>query len=61
VFATTGRVTAAHALPVVRAGHPLADPLALVVGFYAMIERLAVARGLDPDMPRHLRKVTETT
>ncbi|NKX43105.1 SIS domain-containing protein [Roseicyclus persicicus] len=61
VFATTDRVAAARALPVVRTGHPLADPLALVVAFYAMIEQLAVARGLDPDMPRHLRKVTETT
>lgn len=61
VFATTSRVAAAHALPVVRTGHPLCDPLALIVSFYAMIERLAVARGLNPDMPRHLRKVTETT
>jgi len=26
-----------------------------------MIEGLAVARGLDPDVPRHLKKVTETT
>jgi glucosamine--fructose-6-phosphate aminotransferase (isomerizing) len=46
---------------VVRTGHPLCDPLALIVSFYAMIERLAVARGLNPDMPRHLKKVTETT
>jgi glucosamine--fructose-6-phosphate aminotransferase (isomerizing) len=61
VFATTDTVRAALALPVVRTGHPLTDPLALIVSFYAMIERLAVARGLDPDMPRHLKKVTETT
>ncbi len=61
VFATTPRVTAAQALPVVRTGHPLCDPLALIVSFYAMIEGLAVARGLNPDMPRHLKKVTETT
>jgi glucosamine--fructose-6-phosphate aminotransferase (isomerizing) len=61
VFATTDTVRAAHALPVVRTGHPQTDPLALIVSFYAMIERLAVARGLDPDMPRHLKKVTETT
>jgi glucosamine--fructose-6-phosphate aminotransferase (isomerizing) len=61
VFATTDRVRAAHALPVVRTGHPLTDPLALIVSFYAMIEAVAVVRGLDPDMPRHLKKVTETT
>jgi len=61
VFATTDRVRAATALPVVRTGHPLTDPLALIVSFYAMIEAVAVARGLDPDMPRHLKKVTETT
>jgi glutamine---fructose-6-phosphate transaminase (isomerizing) len=61
VFATSDRVRAAHALPVVRTGHWLTDPLALIVSFYAMIEGLAVARGLDPDKPRHLNKVTETT
>ncbi|PWK60595.1 SIS domain-containing protein [Roseicyclus mahoneyensis] len=61
VFATTSRVTSARALPVVRTGHPLCDPLALIVSFYAMIEGLAVARGLNPDVPRHLKKVTETT
>lgn len=60
VFATTDRVKGATPLPTVRTGHWLADPLALIVSFYAMIETLAVARGLDPDAPRHLRKVTET-
>ncbi len=43
-----------------RTGHPLTDPLALIVSFYAMVERLARERGIDPDTPRHLRKVTET-
>jgi glucosamine--fructose-6-phosphate aminotransferase (isomerizing) len=61
VFATTPAVRSAVALPVVRTGHPLTDPLALIVSFYAMIEGLAVARGLNPDVPRHLKKVTETT
>ncbi|MEL6208903.1 MAG: SIS domain-containing protein, partial [Pseudomonadota bacterium] len=44
----------------VRTGHPLTDPLALVVSAYAMVERLATERGIDPDRPRHLAKVTET-
>ncbi len=60
VFATTDRVQKAEFLPFVRTGHWLTDPLALIVSFYAMVERLAVARGINPDTPRHLRKVTET-
>lgn len=61
VFATSDKVETAMPLPTVRTGHPLTDPLALIVSFYSMIEAIAVARGLNPDMPRHLRKVTETT
>ena len=60
VFATTDRVTAATRLPHVRADHPLLDPICLIASFYANVERLAVERGIDPDTPRHLRKVTET-
>jgi glutamine---fructose-6-phosphate transaminase (isomerizing) len=60
VFATTDRVRKAEVLPFVRTGHWLTDPLALIVSFYAMVERVAVARGINPDTPRHLRKVTET-
>lgn len=61
VFATTGKVTRATPLPVVRTDHPLTDPLALIVSFYAMVERFAVESGINPDEPRHLRKVTQTT
>jgi glutamine---fructose-6-phosphate transaminase (isomerizing) len=61
VFATTTQVRSATRLPAIRTGHPLADPLALIVSFYAMVEGLAVARGIDPDTPRHLNKVTQTT
>ncbi|MEQ8366004.1 MAG: SIS domain-containing protein [Roseicyclus sp.] len=61
VFATTSLVRRASALPLVRTGHPLTDPLSLIVSFYSMIETVARDRGLDPDMPRHLKKVTETT
>jgi glutamine---fructose-6-phosphate transaminase (isomerizing) len=60
VFVTSDTARAAKRLPVVRTGHPLTDPLALIVTFYAMVERVAVARGIDPDKPRHLNKVTET-
>ncbi|HEV7254001.1 MAG TPA: SIS domain-containing protein [Mesorhizobium sp.] len=60
VWATTNQVKAARALPVARAGHPLLDPLPLAVSFYLMAEGLARRRGLDPDSPPHLKKVTET-
>jgi glutamine---fructose-6-phosphate transaminase (isomerizing) len=36
------------------------DPIAAVQSFYPMVEALARARGLDPDKPRHLAKVTRT-
>ncbi|WFE76019.1 SIS domain-containing protein [Roseinatronobacter sp. S2] len=48
------------ALPAPAALHPLVDPLLRVVSFYAFIEGLARRRGLTPDTPRYLRKVTET-
>lgn len=60
VFLTSDRASAAWALPAVRTDHPLTDPLALIVSFYAMVETVARARGIDPDTPRHLKKVTET-
>ncbi|MGM9490908.1 SIS domain-containing protein [Ideonella sp. YS5] len=47
-------------LPLVPAGHEDLDPVAAVQSFYPMVEALARARGLDPDMPRHLAKVTRT-
>lgn len=47
-------------LPSVGGLHPLLAPLALVVSFYVFIEALARRRGLNPDEPPYLRKVTET-
>ncbi len=35
-------------------------PIAMVQSIYLLAERVAWARGLDPDHPPHLRKVTET-
>ena len=43
------------------AGHePVIEPLLAIQSFYAMTNALALARGLDPDRPPHLNKVTET-
>jgi glucosamine--fructose-6-phosphate aminotransferase (isomerizing) len=47
-------------LPLVSAGHPDLEPISLVQSFYPLVEALARARGLDPDHPRHLSKVTRT-
>ena len=47
-------------LPLVNTGHEDLDPIAAVQTFYPMVEALARARGLDPDTPRHLAKVTRT-
>jgi glucosamine--fructose-6-phosphate aminotransferase (isomerizing) len=47
-------------LPLVPTGAEDLDPIAAVQSFYPMVEALARARGLDPDSPRHLAKVTRT-
>ncbi len=60
VFVTSDLAQNARALPHVRTGHRLTDPLSLIVSFYSMIEKVAGERGVNPDAPRHLNKVTET-
>lgn len=47
-------------LPAVTGGHALTAPLVSVVSFYAFAEALARRRGLNPDTPPNLRKVTAT-
>ena len=60
VFITSDKAGKAVHLPHVATGHPLTDPLTLIVSFYGFIEAFARHRGLDPDQPPNLRKVTET-
>lgn len=60
VFAMTNRVTRAQTLPHVRTDHWITDPIAAIVSFYGLVESVATSRGINPDAPRHLRKVTET-
>lgn len=43
------------------APHPDLDPIVAIQAFYVMAAHLAKARGLDPDRPRHLSKVTRTS
>jgi len=47
-------------LPLPGTLHGVLDPIMHVQAFYPLAARLAVARGLDPDAPRHLLKVTKT-
>ncbi|MBL4646459.1 MAG: SIS domain-containing protein [Rhizobiales bacterium] len=59
-FITATGAQHAAKLNFAKTSHPLTDPIALIVSFYAFIERLAVERGINPDTPRNLNKVTET-
>jgi glucosamine--fructose-6-phosphate aminotransferase (isomerizing) len=47
-------------LPLIAAPNEDLDPITAVQSFYPAVEALARARGLDPDSPRHLSKVTRT-
>lgn len=40
--------------------HPMIQPILQIQSFYRMINGLALSRGLNPDAPPTLRKVTET-
>lgn len=48
-------------LTVPETGHPDLDPIATLQAVYPLLVRLAEARGMDPDAPPHLQKVTKTT
>ncbi|WP_245273694.1 SIS domain-containing protein [Mesorhizobium sp. WSM3224] len=41
--------------------HPALDPISLIQSFYGSAERISIVLGRDPDKPRMLKKVTETT
>lgn len=60
VFVTSDSAARASRLPAARTAHPLTDPISLIVSFYSMVEEVAVSHGINPDEPRHLKKVTET-
>lgn len=59
-FLTSTRPGAATPLPFAATGHPITDPLALIVSFYGFVEALSRHRGFNPDLPVALNKVTET-
>jgi len=47
-------------LPLPDGVSPMVTPLLAVQSFYRAAAALSLARGFDPDVPPHLRKVTET-
>ena len=59
VLLAGGNAAGSMLLPAVGAPAEL-EPILLVQSAYRMIAALAVRRGLDPDRPPHLRKITET-
>jgi glucosamine--fructose-6-phosphate aminotransferase (isomerizing) len=57
VFCTGG---AQGALPWIGDRHPACDPIVMLLPTYSAIEQAARRRGVDPDSPPYLRKVTRT-
>jgi glucosamine--fructose-6-phosphate aminotransferase (isomerizing) len=51
---------AADTLPVPESLHPACTPLLTIQNFYRAANALSLRRGFNPDVPPHLRKVTET-
>src|SRR6266566_349244 len=47
-------------LPAVAPDQPEADAICMIQSFYVAAAELAKLRGIDPDNPRHLQKVTRT-
>jgi glutamine---fructose-6-phosphate transaminase (isomerizing) len=47
-------------LPALADAHPALMPVATILSFYRFAAALSLARGLDPDRPPHLQKVTRT-
>ena len=47
-------------LPTPRAADPQLQPLVFLQAFYRFANGLSLARGLDPDRPRNLHKITKT-
>jgi glutamine---fructose-6-phosphate transaminase (isomerizing) len=59
VFVAGLTASSARSLPTISA-HPVIEPILRIMSFYRMANELALARGLNPDSPPHLNKVTET-
>ena len=54
-----GQSSGRGSLPAIAAA-PALEPILMIQSFYRLANELALARGIDPDAPPHLKKVTET-
>ena len=59
LLANVEPVSGTTALPAL-ASHAALEPILQIQSFYRLANSLSVARGLDPDSPPHLNKVTKT-
>ncbi|MEJ5978826.1 SIS domain-containing protein [Novosphingobium sp. PS1R-30] len=59
VMIAGGEAVGAKPLPTLP-GHPALEPIMMTLSFYRAAASLSLARGLDPDQPPHLAKVTRT-
>ncbi len=60
VLMAGGSAPGAVSLPAVSDAHPALAPILTIQTFYRFAAQLSLARGLDPDRPPSLQKVTET-
>jgi len=60
VLAAGAALPGAICLPQVPGLHPAIAPIAAIQSFYGLAAELSLARGMDPDHPPHLQKVTST-
>ena len=60
VFTSASEGAGESRLPTIKTGNAEADAICLIQSFYGMMVRLAELRGMSPDRPRHLQKVTRT-
>ena len=54
-------LAASGRLPTLVPDQPEADAACLIQSFYSMLLGLAERRGVDPNRPRNLNKITRTT
>jgi len=60
IFATGNPYKGAHLLPTISSEVPELRPILAIQSFYRFINALSLSRGLNPDAPEHLKKITET-
>jgi len=46
--------------PYIKTSNPFLDPLTMIQAFYGAAERISRSRGRNPDIPRLLKKITQT-